>query len=93
MQRPDRKRAAYFMSIISIELGFEIFGGVYTMANVIGEFKISLEDESKETIERFIKAVDYLIERDKKNTVTVGPGYDAGAVAEAIARNVLANHG
>lgn len=63
------------------------------MANVIGEFKISLEDESKETIERFIKAVDYLIERDKKNTVTVGPGYDAGAIAKAIARNVLADHG
>lgn len=63
------------------------------MANVIGEFKISLEDESKETIERFIKAVDYLIERDKENTVTISPGYDADAIAEAIARNVLADHG
>lgn len=63
------------------------------MANVIGEFKISLEDESKETIERFIKAVDYLIERDKKNTVIVGPRYDAGAIAGAIARNIFADHG
>lgn len=63
------------------------------MANVIGEFKISLEDESKETIERFIKAVDYLIERDKKNTVTFVPGYDAGTIAEAITRNILADHG
>lgn len=44
------------------------------MANIIGEFQIVFEDESKELLKSFVKAVDYMMEKDASDNIKIDAG-------------------
>lgn len=44
------------------------------MANIIGEFQIVFEDESKELLKSFVKAVDYMMEKDTSSNIKIDIG-------------------